>query len=504
MEQKESYQMKHLLKTTSVLGLLATINANKEALKAQNIRYTSQNTLELHLIQDIEVNLMNGQKVNITINKTTKASDLCRDIASCINLTSWLDFKLFLSISNNEERRLEDDEFIYRVITSELKDNNAKTEKMDDAIIEELIDSGDERSQSRSKSPQKEKSKISSFFSGIKDTFNKGFKKIKSETRKLFSSEYKLVFKKYLYFDTEIEQIDYNVDHVKLDLLTCQIFKEVFQLYYIISFNDYCLLSALRTYLTYGSISDIKPNEFDHVMEEKSLKESIPDEVYYKKEKEFWVNSVGDHWKSFSEEIIKRADENKQMNMEKNSAMLKSFANVKSPALISHNINVKQTDYKIIAKFLTVDSISKSQLYGSRCFWVNYEGPTQKKSKDFGYLAVSFNKISLLNPKKVQTNQVMYENVKDYKTFPDSFELTFESNVEEIAKQRKGIKFLSFHADLDDSKANLSKKSIKEDITSRNEIVSMRFYTANSFEIYQLIEMYRKMRDAFKEKEILK
>lgn len=429
------------------------------------------------------------------ITKKTKALDLCRSIAKEINLVSWLDFKLFLVISETEERRLEDDEFIYRVINSELKENDVTTEKMAETAAEEFQDSGDE---SRSRSPNKNQSstsKLASFFGGIKDTFKQGIKKIKTETKKLFSTECKLVFKKYLYLSKEIEMIDYTNDLVKLDLITCQIFKEVYNLYYYLSLNDYCLIAALKTYLLHGHITQVKANDFLHLMEEKSLKESIPDEVFYKKEKEFWVNTVGDNWKTFSEGIIQISEYNKKVNMEANSAMLKSFQNPKAPQIVN-NLHAKPTDHKVIAKFLTIDSIAKSPLYGARCFWVNYEGPAKKKSKEFGWLAISFNKIGLLNPKKQEINCVLYENIKSYKAFPDLFELTFAGDYETLNKQRRSLKFLSFHGEIDEKLEYESQTMSKEDVTlSRMEVVDFRFYTQFSFEIYQLISSYRRLRE---------
>ena len=469
--------------------------------RVQTIEFIEANALDEKLTQDIEVSLMNDQILTLTINKKTKAVDLCRNIAKEINLVSWLDFKLFLIISNTDERRLEDDEYIYRVINSELKEGNSSGDKLAETMTAEFEDSGDERSKSPNRSPNTSStSKLTHFFSNIKDAFGKGIKKIKSETKKLFSSGCKLVFKKYLYFNKEIELIDYTHDLVRLDLLTSQIFKEVFNIYYLLSLNDYCLIAALRAYLLYGNINEVKANDFLHVMEEKSLKESIPDEIFYKKEKEFWVNTVGDNWKTFSEGIAKVAEYNRKLNFETNSAMLKSFQNPKAPQ-INVNLNTKPTDLKVIAKFLTIDSISKSQLYGSRLFWVNYEGPAKKKSKDFGWLAISYNKILLLNPKKVEINSVYYENIKVYRTFPDSFELTFVGDYETLNKQRRSLKFLSFHGDMDGDKLenmNLSKEDIN---CSRTEVVDIRFYTQSSFEIFQLIEGYRKIRDEYVKRE---
>ena len=483
----ESHLAKSLLKTPSVFGLLSQLNSNFSRPLEKDTNSTNS--------QEIEINLMNDKTITIKITKTTMACELCREIASQINLVSFLDFKLFVKISNNEERRLEDDEFIYRVFTNELQENSSKNNE----LMEEFVDSGDE---TRSKSPNK--SKITSFLSKVKSSFEKGFNKLKTETRKLFSSEYKLFFKKYICFTKEIELVDFNHDQIKLELVTSQYFHEVFSLKYVLSFNDYCLISALRTYLTYGSMSATKANDFLHVMEEKSLKESIPDEVFYKKEKEYWINTVGDNWKSFSEGIAKMAVLNANLNLEANSAMLKSF-NDKKNAKIA-NVNVKPIKEKIIAQILTIENLAKSELFGSKIFWVNYESASKKKSKDFGYLAIFSSRISLLDSKKKEMNMVLYENIIEFKTFPDAFELTFDSDFADLQKQRRNQKFLSFHEDNNIDQNNelvVEKKMSNEDVqTRRREIVNMRFSTANSFEIYQLIDGYSKLREVFREKEV--
>ncbi len=474
----ESHFSKILLKTSSVFGLLSQLNSNfsTPSFEKPNNSINSQ---------EVEIHLMNNKTITINITKNTKACELCREIASQINLVSYLDFKLFVQISNNEERRLEDDEFLFRVFTNELQENSSKNSE----LTEEFVDSGDE---TRSKSPNK--SKITSFFSNIKNSFEKGYNKLKTTTRKLFSSDYKLFFKKYLFFTNEIELLDFNLDQIKLGLVTSQIFHEVFLMNYVLSYNDYCLISALRTYLTYGNMSMIKANDFLHLMEEKSLKESIPDEIFYKKDKEYWVNTVGDNWKSFSEGIGKIVDLNTNLNFEANSAMLKSLNDRKNAKI---NVNLKPTNAKIIAQLLTIESLAKSELFGAKIFWVNYESAPKKKNKDFGYLAIFFSKISLLDSKKKEMNQVLYENIIDYKTFPDAFELDFDSDFADLQKQRRNQKFLSFSAETDEEKKEffVEKKMSKEDVQPRRELVSMRFSTANSFEIYQLIDGYYKLRE---------
>lgn len=134
---------------------------------------------------------MNDRKLTLPFTKKTTSSDLIRAIASEIGLISYLDFRLFLILAKGEERRIEDDEFLYRVLKAEFQDNNIKEGENELSIEEDFNDSENE---SKTESPAKNqhpRSRINNFFGNLKEKFNKGIKKIKTETKKIFSSDYK-------------------------------------------------------------------------------------------------------------------------------------------------------------------------------------------------------------------------------------------------------------------------------------------------------------------------
>jgi hypothetical protein len=67
-------------------------------------------------VENIEVSLMNGKSLSISITKLTKAFDVCREIAIKLGLISWLDFKLFLINERGDEKMVDDQEFMFKVL----------------------------------------------------------------------------------------------------------------------------------------------------------------------------------------------------------------------------------------------------------------------------------------------------------------------------------------------------------------------------------------------------
>lgn len=71
------------------------------------------------LKQKTMVKLCSGRQVDIEYTKFTRASDICDSIAESIGLQSSLDFKLFLVNEKNEERVIDDCEFIFKLLNTD-------------------------------------------------------------------------------------------------------------------------------------------------------------------------------------------------------------------------------------------------------------------------------------------------------------------------------------------------------------------------------------------------
>lgn len=136
------------------------------------------------------VKLMNDKTININVNTHTKALEACIEIANQIQLISSLDFKLFISGKNDQNRVLDDDEYLLKAL--------------------DLVE--DEKEQ-----------KPKGFFYNLKKGFGNSLKKIING-----DSEFVLIYKKYLYLPNDVEENDLKKDPVKLDLVANQIFKEIY------------------------------------------------------------------------------------------------------------------------------------------------------------------------------------------------------------------------------------------------------------------------------------
>lgn len=64
----------------------------------------------------IEIKLLNDRICYISIGRYTTAKDLCLAIKDEIGIKSWLDFKLFLCFSEEDETLIDDEEFMYQVL----------------------------------------------------------------------------------------------------------------------------------------------------------------------------------------------------------------------------------------------------------------------------------------------------------------------------------------------------------------------------------------------------
>lgn len=63
-----------------------------------------------------------------------------------------------------------------------------------------------------------------------------------------------LIFKKYLWLDQELEEVDYRQDLVRLKLLRCQIFEDIRTLKHQLDFRQYSLFAALNIYINYPNV----------------------------------------------------------------------------------------------------------------------------------------------------------------------------------------------------------------------------------------------------------
>lgn len=459
LTMKDNMIHQQLLDTVSIYKIL--FEEGKKVQRISSYHYSSQFEQDEinNITRDIEISLMNGEKMSLSINKTTKAYDLCKEIASNKNITSWLDYKLFLINSEKDERLIHDDEFVYKIVESEMAE---MLEQNVDYLVEVEFPKEDitlgmkPKSKSFVSSPQKK-----SFLSGMKDKMKDLYNNVRRKTKNIFGSEYIIVFKKYIYLYDNIEAVDYSLDVNKLNLLSEQILNEVYKLNYVLSFNDYAFFAALQFFLKKGKITLIQTTDFLHLMEENSLKEYVPKEVFEKKPKDFWINAVGSLWKKFSEEFEKTSLQNQLFNENNSSAVLKSLQVKKKPNLAI--LDKKPIDENLIARYVCINCIKKTPLYGNSCFWVGIENkPEGEKYPNSTWIAINCKNIRILDDRKGELKRIEYPSINKCNSFPTSVEIILES--------------------------------IKKDENNKNNeqiVKKYRFDAPNSFDIYQLIELYR-------------
>jgi len=189
----------------------------------------------------VQIKLMNEKLIELPFTNNTKIYELFVAVVSQINLKSFLDFKLFLVNYNQEEKPLDDDEFVCKILQQELEEKEVES-----------------------------KSFLGSLF------------KSKHSHHPLI-----LLFKKYYFLPPEIEEIDLRRDRIKLELLTHQIFQETAQFKYKFSIDDYSLLAALQIYLKNPNAGELDKSAFIKI-----IKKFIPNTILPRMKEYQWELNI--------------------------------------------------------------------------------------------------------------------------------------------------------------------------------------------------------------------
>jgi hypothetical protein len=458
-------------------------------------------SLMLIFSKNLEIHAPNGHIINIRIDKTTKAIDICEEVSEKLSLISHLDYKLFVVNNNDrEERLIQDDEFIYKIIETEFAE--VLTESPD-VTGEEVSDA---------KIAQKEKYRSFSatpkgFLNNVKSKAKELYNNVRRKTKVLFNNECKIVFKKYLFLDENLEMVDYQIDEIKLEMLCHQLFSQIHNLDYVLSLPDYALFAAIMTYLKNGSLNNIKTSDFLRLMDEENLRHLIPKTVFEKNPKDFWINAIGAYWKKFSEEFEKTADKNRHVNDENNAALLRSLRLPHKS--IKYSRETKPVDNKIIARLVFINCLKKTSLYGNQLFKIETDiHPQEEKLPKHGWIAVSYYGIKILNEKKIEVKRIEYSQVIKSISYPDSYEITIDSKTPELGKAQEPIgikekiekieKTLTLKLKNKGDSIEKSNKGQKTPETATPNDIKLniyRFQLPDSYEVWEMIETYMFLRE---------
>ena len=283
LEEKNESILSENQETLKYLGSFSVFDS---LLKLENYRQKGKNFLMFSSIFEeilpnaitipLEVKLMNNGIYYIQIGRFTTARDVCLYIKEKEEIKSWLDFKLFLCFSEEDETLIDDEEFMYQVLDWR----------------PELFEQEEKKG-----ACQGCKRLIFSKFFQIFLLMNLGyfyfilFYFILFYLRKLegyLNSLPVIKYKKYLYLTKEQELQDLKKDARKLDLVTEQLFIDVSNGKYKLSCDEYGLVIAIKLYLQNSGLTPGNSAEFSYQVEP-----ILPLTLLTVKDFSFWIDLVG-------------------------------------------------------------------------------------------------------------------------------------------------------------------------------------------------------------------
>lgn len=375
----------------------------------------------------IEIELPDDSIHKTSINKFTKAMDLCHEISQKIGLVSWLDYKLVLEKGQVEERFLDDDEFVFKAINIE-----------EITLENPLLD------------------KKQSFFEKLSEQFQLTQCKIKE----IFRPNYKIKFKKSIFPHPFIERTDYMRDTVRLRMIACQSFKDIYTNKLDLSLNDFCFFGALYAFINYGSLMELKDEVFPDFLEQKVFQKVIPEIILVQEEKAVWVSNLMIFWDLISKEIVKIVECNKFFNesLEENIMTSMMLSEPLQPVDKSQQFKFKISDQRTLAEMVTLRYFMTSDMYGTHTYMILFR-KGQKKEDD---------------PTSAKQKARIFLTYQSLKIFPDS------SSSQEIV-YLKNIENLTVFPD--HLEVQMSKKG-------NNDVLIYEIYSSESIHIYRIVELY--------------
>ena len=397
----------------------------------------------------IEVMLSDKRKIRVEITQNTRTFDVCRHIAEEIGLASWLDFKLCLRSSSMDESIIQDDEFVWKALDLELDEETGnfnkfevrpskiKTENKPIPISNDHknnknneIEENNENEKNQEKENDKNKQNANNGNNDDVKSFKAMWSLFKTTVSNVFQSlvrknlycNSELIFKKPYNLPHEIEEIDYKTDNIRLDLMISQILFELQQNRLCLSFNDYCLFGSLIVYMNYGPIYLLSPIGLENLFKTEILPKAIPALILYQMKFDFWFNNIAWYWKNFSDEINKIIELNQKYNDHIGEKMLQNLIKKQQ-----FDTSKKPIDGKIIAKYVMLNCVFKTSLFGTHRFFCNMLDEEKKNESKAFWLSISFENIKFLEVKSCkELKKIMYDEIEQISTLPSNIEISLK------------------------------------------------------------------------------
>ncbi|KAL4444533.1 hypothetical protein ABPG74_016826 [Tetrahymena malaccensis] len=485
--QVQEIQIRQKSKSNSLaaIGTLSSSEMLRLFRKSKNqrasiITYYNSESLSQNERCLIDVEFLDGSKQEVEINSQSRCFQICANIAKRIKLKSYLDYRVFLKDSKGNFRVLDDDELLFKMLfphqnslenNAVLVSNGSRSNRQDIILTnnQQLLQSlqasvqiqentqefnqNDETPNPEAHDSQMEMNtplwKYTSEICKNENFFLRTFKKFVSN----FSERYTIVFKKYLWLSPQQEEYDIRNDPVRLNLVCFQIFENIQQQRYKLSFKNYVLFSALYILIKYPQQSEKILNNKESCISGNSsefpinsLKEILPDIIFNSKEETFWVSGISQTLIQINDEINKIKQKNQSIlsKVDLQKSKLLTQNNQASPKIESQPngesnlVDISKYTSRLIleskqklTQLVVINAIKQNKLFGVTQFYVNTYKDTLRDNqllKENVWLGIKHNMIYVLGPEfKEQIFQFKYEELKATKVFPKLIHLIFES-----------------------------------------------------------------------------
>ncbi|KAM3146817.1 hypothetical protein pb186bvf_000971 [Paramecium bursaria] len=307
----------------------------------------------------------NGQKLEIAVDDTARASKIVQVIAQIIKLEYYQDFRLFLIDHLDKQRVIDDDEILQKVIQDERKNTEG----------------------------------------GVLNAIEKFLSKSQDDVT--------IYLKKYIYLTQELEEYDYRKDEKRLEILAYSIFDEVYREKYQLSFLEYCLYAAFYYQIHFhDKVEDIRNLQLD------KIKRIVPKQYYKTVQESEWRNMVLKIIGQLNKKIVEIQAENmKSIQSGKKSEYPILHERNKLAQQMAMNSTKSNILYPICLFYVNT--------YAKTLLWMQQLG--QKMFPNI-YLGISLDKLYFFDPKRKQEfRSFSFKQIISIKSFPSQIIFEIEN-----------------------------------------------------------------------------
>lgn len=326
--------------------------------------------------------LIEEQPVLVRITDYDTVEDVCNKVSKLIGLRSNRDFRLFHEIGKKELRVLEHEQLITRIFQFPRPQNGLP---------------------------------LLSFYEQLRSSFSKIVSPDTYPT---------LLFKKYYYLPFDIEQAEVRKDLTRLRLMVFQVFSEIRDMKYQLTYDEYLLFLAMLVYIrAEGKIEDTGREDPEVVHK------VIPETVFKLKNysEQEWLERSQHHLQRLDQEIKKVIAYNTE---QLSQGRIRADTASKTALYFGHRHLCSQ---------IVLNKIKTNPIFGSNIFYVQPHAATYKKLEEGGlkvaynmWLAIKVEALNLLTPSsKESVLELQYKDISKIEVYSESVVLKMQGAIEE-------------------------------------------------------------------------